>query len=63
MNKVFLDYEEIDSRGTKKRVQGRFEFVKETENFIRVKSGKNIISINWKDVHKHKVQTNERRFN
>jgi len=54
MNKVYVDFEEEDKEGKTKRVKGTFNLVKETEGYIIISSGKNIIQISRKDIRKFK---------
>jgi len=50
MNKKFISYKDDDDETT----SGYFEIVKETDNFLRFKSGINEITIPWNRILKFK---------
>lgn len=52
--KVFVQYKDKDGFGDEQIVQGFFELIEEGEYKIKIKSGKNIISIPWHNVEKLK---------
>jgi len=52
--KVFVQYKDKDKDGGETIVQGYFELIEEGEYKIKIRSGKNIISIPWHNVEKLK---------
>jgi hypothetical protein len=54
MIKVYVDFEEEDKEGNKKRTKGTFNLIKETEDYIIISTQKNVLQISRKDIRKYK---------
>ena len=54
MVKIFLQYKDKNKYGNEKIVEGFFELIEEKEYYIKIRSGKNIVSIPWHNIEKMK---------